>query len=942
MHMTLTTLRQLLAQANDANARTRRKAIPKIARFALYIKDAAEALVNALNDPNERVRQAAAYELRWTERPITSAVTPLIAALKDPSAYVRESAVNALKSIEPKTREAVAALTEAIADKDIGHDAISALGAIGPAAKDAIPSLMQALESESFAYCAAEALGQIGPAASTAVPLIAQLLKSPNVVRRTVAAEALGRIGPAASETLPLLREVLHDHAFIERARLDCDRYRGSPSFHVAIEHPGRLVAEVALALWLVGQDPLSIPTLIDVLHEEIPRLRMRALNGLSKIGSPAATAIPDIIALTRDTDKWVRSDAVSALATISPTAPGVLTALTNALDDPEALIRVRTARTIGDLGEVAAPAVDRLVELLTDPVEIVQLASAEAIWQIAKRREAISAFARILQGDPSNARDAALNLAYIGRPARRAVPRLLRLSQSANVPLRCAARHAIECIAGRFFLELATLYLQSSPPRSPQPTEKPIAQARRCTSRRHHKHLPTFDDLSETLARFKTDTNEKRIAAMPQLGYFAFYSVPAADALIDATHDNDRGVRAAAATQLGWMRSTATKSLPRLIALLKDPEVCVRHSAAMAIFYLGPDSQDAVPALIEAMDDQDTAQWAICALGAIGPPAKAAIPPLMEVLSNEELGLEAARALGRIGLESKPAVPLIARLLERPGICNKGMTLDALGRIGPAAAEVMPLLIRMVQNQDPCHHAPQASSQKPFGACRDTSRQDTSQLNVEIARAIWRIDRHPLALELLMSALHDDDQFVRVSAIDALAEFGPSAATAANALVALANDPDIAVRYRTLTALAAMMPNVSTALPAIITALKDRHPTVRAHSAALLGNFGPIAAPAVKTLVWLTHKPNRQVKMAAATSLWRITRHEAAITTLVAMLDEPSDWFEQAAHQLAQIGAPACRALPILLKSRHSPVVSVRCAANYAIEAISGPSHVN
>lgn len=140
MHMTLTTLRQLLAQANDANARTRRKAIPKIARFALYIKDAAEALVNALNDPNERVRQAAAYELRWTERPITSAVTPLIAALKDPSAYVRESAVNALKSIEPKTREAVAALTEAIADKDIGHDAISALGAINGLSKIGSPS----------------------------------------------------------------------------------------------------------------------------------------------------------------------------------------------------------------------------------------------------------------------------------------------------------------------------------------------------------------------------------------------------------------------------------------------------------------------------------------------------------------------------------------------------------------------------------------------------------------------------------------------------------------------------------------------------------------------------------------------------------------------------------------------------------------------------------
>src|SRR5690242_18746848 len=96
--------------------------------------------------------------------------------------------------------------------------------------------------------------------------------------------------------------------------------------------------------------------------------------------------------------------------------------------------------------------------------------------------------------------------------------------------------------------------------------------------SYRRTKKFGTYDELFDVLAEFKTAGPKRRIALMPELGYFALYVVNAADALVGAMHDADSRVRAAAAMQLGWVRWAMPKSLPCLIAALKDTELGVRE----------------------------------------------------------------------------------------------------------------------------------------------------------------------------------------------------------------------------------------------------------------------------------------------------------------------------------------------------------------------------
>ena len=216
--------------------------------------------------------------------------------------------------------------------------------------------------------------------------------------------------------------------------------------------------------------------------------------------------------------------------------------------------------------------------------------------------------------------------------------------------------------------------------------------------------------------------------------------------------------------------------------------------------------------------------------------------------------------------------------------------------------------------------------------------REHPTYQKIQIALAIWRIDRHPLSLHVLTAALHDKSSRARRDALTAIAEIGAPAAVIADELATLTHDPRASIRYEAVTALAATATHVPGVMAVLIGALKDRDPIVCAQTATVLGNLGPAAAPAIPSLLRLTAKRDRKVQLAAARALWKIARHEMAITTLVAMLERPSgDVFEYAAIELTNIGPPARRALPILLKLRSSPEVLVQYRAYHAIESISG-----
>ena len=74
--------------------------------------------------------------------------------------------------------------------------------------------------------------------------------------------------------------------------------------------------------------------------------------------------------------------------------------------------------------------------------------------------------------------------------------------------------------------------------------------------------------------------------------------------ALMDATADEDSGVRAWSAHAIAEMGPAATPAIPALVRLLRDSEEGPRNTACIALGRIGPAAAEALPALRHALND--------------------------------------------------------------------------------------------------------------------------------------------------------------------------------------------------------------------------------------------------------------------------------------------------------------------------------------------------
>lgn len=86
------------------------------------------------------------------------------------------------------------------------------------------------------------------------------------------------------------------------------------------------------------------------------------AQDSLSRIG---AASVPDIIPLLDDADPKVRVRALRVLARIGPEASVAVPAVRRCLSDPDLQVRQMAVRALGQIGADAAAAVPDLIELL-------------------------------------------------------------------------------------------------------------------------------------------------------------------------------------------------------------------------------------------------------------------------------------------------------------------------------------------------------------------------------------------------------------------------------------------------------------------------------------------------------------------------------------------------------------------------------------------------
>ena len=118
-----------------------------------------------------------------------------------------------------------------------------------------------------------------------------------------------------------------------------------------------------------------------------------------------------------------------------------------------------------------------------------------------------------------------------------------------------------------------------------------------------------------------------------------------------------------------------------------------------------------------------------------------------------------------------------------------------------------------------------------------------------------------------------------RLAAAEVLANIGPAALPALDALIVALKDPDRDVRHNAAIALGHLGPKAAPAVPALIEALQDKDFVVlfRAATAEALGEIGPQAKPAVPALVEALKEKHPFIQSRVETALKKLDPEAAA-----------------------------------------------------------------
>jgi HEAT repeat protein len=278
---------------------------------------------------------------------------------------------------------------------------------------------------------------------------------------------------------------------------------------------------------------------------------------------------------------------------------------------------------------------------------------------------------------------------------------------------------------------------------------------------------------LIERLKNGFPDARGNVAAAIGGIGPQARAAEPA---LIERLKDSDGIVRCNSALALGRIGAGAP-GIAALAEALHDHDGLVQVQAALALWQLGRKPPE-IALLTSLLGDPDalTASLAASALRQMGPEARAAVPALRQALASGHgmVSLGAAEALWRINQDSS-AIPALTKMLSEDSAAREAAS--ALDRIGPMARQSLPSLRLALRSKDRC-------------------------LRATAAKAIWSIEKSPLALEELVRGLDGNDPSSRSLSALYLGEIGSDARVAIPTLEKTLHDSDGLVRARTWQAL--------------------------------------------------------------------------------------------------------------------------------------------
>ena len=517
-----------------------------------------------------------------------------VTALSSQAATLDEL-IEGLSAAEPKQR--------AHAAEEIGHQ--------GAVAAKAIPALVKALSDEAplVRANAANALGDIGGASKVATDDLAKLLTDNDPRVRRAVVDAFSKIRPGPETAVPMMIKVFSDAdpSVVVRALHSLSEAgdRIVPAVIETLKNEKTRYWGLLLLHELGPKAKDAVPTLVEVLDDKRPEVRMEVLMAIAAIGPDAKVAAPAVVAALKDENQAVRRAAALAAGRIGPACRAATPILREGYTKADefhkniciwALAKIRT-----DKPAYRDTAVKKLLIALRSKDRQIQAAAGRGLVDLQlnpeETQQMVAVLSKVLQnGEESAKLEAAQGLSAIGEPA---IPGLIHglKHESVQVPV-CAVLgrmgpKAKAAIPGMLWV------VENGKPEA----RREALMALAAIAEDETAVLPTFiKELKDPVPEIQM----MAVYALGKLGPKAKSAIPEIAKLISPKNPQLSRVSAWALAMID--PSALGESTDRVVELLSEAlskdEHFVRIEAANALGSMGSRAKAALPALKKAAND--------------------------------------------------------------------------------------------------------------------------------------------------------------------------------------------------------------------------------------------------------------------------------------------------------------------------------------------------
>lgn len=370
--------------------------------------------------------------------------------------------------------------------------------------------------------------------------------------------------------------------------------------------------------------------------------------------------------------------------------------------------------------------------------------------------------------------------------------------------------------------------------------------------------------------------------------GMFKHYPAEVTRHLVTLCSDKDAKTRAKAAEVIGTLKEKeitkvpqptlyekagdATKGIPAALEkLLTDESPVARLAAARAITHVAPEHADKAIAVTITLA-QKTAfieKGEIDGYGIFQSVPEKAAKALLPLLDEERERVRMWAVNNLVSLREPARVPVEGVLKDSKSARARQAAATTLGHLYGNGAASIPVL---------------------------TTALADSEFEVRFASAIALVhvgsrdnDAYAAAVPVLIEALQQKDERVRLEASQYLSMTGPAAKTAVPALTKLLGDPSAEVKLEAGLSLVAIdKVHGPAAVPALIQGLKLSD-SLAARAAKALGDLGPVAKDALPDLLTKFDAKNVHLRLYSAEAAARIdpTHAPKAVAVIAELLKE-------------------------------------------------------